>query len=356
MSDGLPETAETAERAWAPADLVAAAAPPNREPRLRIRLGVGDLPLVGLGERVGAGDAIVERLRDPVIEEVRLGRRPAPPPGTVVQAGVPLAGPRRPVLRFSSGGRTLHVTSGGMLRAVTGRHTETVYAPAAGVVEALGPAGMTIRADAIGVTGVLAVGDPTVGRLVIAVPRPEDELPLTEINVGAAGAILVAGARIDVEALTRARAMGVRGVIVGGVVGHDLRSFAASEARQRAAVHASQSFALLVLDGFGKRPIPPMAWALLLAAEGADVGIGTDPPMVLLDAATAAATTFGDRVRVVAEEALDRRGQIVEIVGRRRLPAGVLAMVARVALDGAGPGRPPEERQIPLADLERLEP
>jgi hypothetical protein len=352
----MSEVLAAAERAWDPADLVAAAASPHSAPRLRIRMGVGDRPLVGLGELVFAGDAVVQRLRDPVVEEVRLGRHPAPPAGTLVEAGVPLAGLRRPAPRFAAGGRTLHVTPGGVLRAVTARHTETVHAPAAGKVEALGPAGVTIRADAIGVGGVLAIGDPTFGRLVIAVRRPEDELPLPEINVGAAGAILVAGARIDVEALTRARAMGVRGVIVGGVVGRDLRSFAASEARQRASFHTSQSFALLVLDGFGKRPIPPLAWALLLAADGGDVGISSDPPMVLLDAATVAATAFADRVRVVADEALGRTGRVVEIVGRRRLPAGAMAMVARVALDGAGPGRSPEERLIPLADLERLEP
>ncbi|MGH2407722.1 MAG: hypothetical protein ACRDF7_06565 [Candidatus Limnocylindrales bacterium] len=355
--DGGADTAPPeAEPAWQPRDLVATAEQAQPGPRVRIGLGAGDRPLVRLGERIAAGDAIVERLRDPVVEEVRLGRRAAPPPGSTVEAGVPLDDLPSSALRFAASGRTLHTTSAGVLRAVTGRHVETVASPAAGVIETLGPTALTIRAEALGLTGVLAVGDPTNGRLVIAVRRPDDELPVTEINVGAAGTILVAGGRIDVEALTRARAMGVRGVIVGGVVGHDLRSFAASEARQRASLHASQSFVLLVLDGFGKRPIPPLAWALLLAAEGTDIGIGTDPPMALLQATTVAPPSFGDRVRVVADEDLDRTGRIVEIVGRRRLAAGALAFVARVALDGAGPGRPAQVRQIALADLERLGP
>ena len=353
MTDAGPSTPE---RGWTPADLVAAADAPRPGPLVRVRMGAGDRPMVGLGERVAAGDPVVERLRDPIVEEVRLGRRPAPPPGTLVQAGAPVADLTRPPVRFAGDGRTLHVTSAGMLRAVTGRHTEILRSPAAGVVEAVGPAGVFIRAAATGLSGLLAVGDPTTGRLVIAVRRPDEELPVTEINVGAAGAILVAGGRIDVEALTRARAMGVRGVIVGGIVGQDLRSFAASEARQRAALHASQSFVLLVLDGFGKRPIPPLAWAMLLAAEGGEVGVATDPAMVLLDPSTAPVMAFGDRVRVVSDEGLDRTGRVLEIVGRRRLPAGVLALVARVALDGAGPGRPAEERQIALADLERLGP
>ena len=38
------------------------------------------------------------------------------------------------------------------------------------------------------------------------------------LDVGLAGTIIVVGTRLDAETLTRARAMGVRGVIVGGFV------------------------------------------------------------------------------------------------------------------------------------------
>ncbi|HEY8167700.1 MAG TPA: hypothetical protein VIF84_03215 [Candidatus Limnocylindrales bacterium] len=331
---------------------VVAAASAIVEPTVRIRLGLGDRPLVTAGVHVRAGDPIAERLRDGGMAETRLGGIQEPEPGMLLEAGAPLGGKRRRVASPGRG-RTIYVTPGGTLRSVVGRHQETVGAPAAGVVLDVQATAIVLRTDGIGYAGTLMTGDPTVGRLMVGVARPDDELPVAAIDVTGAGAIVVAGARIDVEALTRARAMGVRGVVVGGVVGRDLRSFAASEARQRAAIHASPAFALLVLDGFGKRPIPPGVWAALIEAEGREVGIAADPAMILLDAATAIAPIGRDRVRAAAGELTGRTGRLIEIVGRRRLPAGVMAVVGRVAFE-AGGGQPPEERLVALADLERL--
>ncbi len=323
------------------------------EPVVRIRLGLGDRPLVRPGVHVAAGDAIAERLRDPELTETRLGGIQEPEPGALLEDGAPLGGKRRKVASPGHG-RVVYVTPGGTLRSVVGRHVEIVQAPAAGVIQAVLPTAIVLRTDGIGFPGTLMTGDPTTGRLMIGVARPDDELPVAAVDVGAAGAIVVAGARIDVEALTRARAMGVRGVVVGGVVGRDLRSFAASEARQRAAIHASPPFALLVLDGFGKRPIPPGVWAALIEAEGREVGIAADPAMILLDAATAIAPASPDRVRAAAGELTGRTGRLLEVVGRRRLPAGVMALVGRVAFEAGGSGQPPEERLVALADLELL--
>jgi hypothetical protein len=325
------------------------------EPVVRIRLGLGDRPIVAAGVHVAAGDAIAERLRDPQLAETRLGGIQEPEPGAMLEDGTPLGGSRRKVASPGHG-RAMYVTPTGTLRSIIGHHVEIVHAPAAGVVQAVLATAIVLRTDGIGYRGTLMTGDATNGRLMIGVARPDDELPVAAVDVGGAGAIVVAGARIDVEALTRARAMGVRGVVVGGVVGRDLRSFAASEARQRAAIHASPPFALLVLDGFGKRPIPPGVWAALIEADGREVGIVADPPMILLDAATAIAPVSPDRVRAAAGEMSGRSGRLLEVVGRRRLRAGVMAMVGRVAFEAGGSGQPPEERLVALADLERLGP
>jgi hypothetical protein len=331
------------------------ATPAVIEPVVRIRLGLGDRPLVAAGVHVAAGDPIAERLRDPGLADTRLGGIQEPEPGALLEDGMPLGGKRRKVASPGHG-RALYVTPGGNLRSIVGHHVEIVQAPAAGIVQAVLATAIVLRTDGIGYRGTLMTGDPTTGRLVIGVARPDDELPVAAIDVHGAGAIVVAGARIDVEALTRSRAMGVRGVVVGGVVGRDLRSFAASEARQRAAIHASPPFALLVLDGFGKRPIPPGVWAALIEAEGREVGIAADPAMILLDAATAIAPAAPDRVRAAAGEMTGRTGRLLEVVGRRRLPAGVMALVGRVAFEAGGSGQPPEERLVALADLERLGP
>jgi hypothetical protein len=61
---------------------------------------------------------------------------------------------------------------------------------------------------------------------------------------------------VDAETLTRARAMGVRGVVVTGLSSKERRDYLASEARQRSALHRLPPFAVLVLEGVVRRPLP----------------------------------------------------------------------------------------------------
>ena len=101
------------------------------------------------------------------------------------------------------------------------------------------------------------------------------------VDVGAAGAIIVAGARIDAEALTRARAVGIRGVIVAALGIKEQRDFLASERRGRAAVHGLPPFGILVLDGAARRPIASAMMAMFEAVEGGMVAIVGDPPALV---------------------------------------------------------------------------
>ncbi len=116
-------------------------------------------------------------------------------------------------------------------------------------------------------------GRPTVGRVMVAVDAPDAEIQTSRIDVSAAGAILVVGSRIDIEALSRARAIGAAGVITGGVASRDLRQLVSSEARQQAALHAAAPFGLVALGGYGRAPIPDHLWDLLVAADGRQAGL-----------------------------------------------------------------------------------
>jgi hypothetical protein len=173
------------------------------------------------------------------------------------------------------------------------------------------------------------------------------------VDVRGAGAVLVAGARVDVETITRARAMGVCGMIVGGMTGKDLRDMAASLVRQEAALHASPPFALVVLDGYGKRPIPEAHWECLVAAAGSDVGLSVDPPMVVLDAGQTIPSPRPGRVRVTGGEWLGRSGTVLEHIGLRRRLGGLFLDCVYAALDGVPPGAPAEVVEIAVADLEQ---
>jgi hypothetical protein len=164
-----------------------------------------------------------------------------------------------------------------------------------------------------------------------------------------AGSIIVAGARMDAEALTRARAVGIRGVVVAALGIKEQRDFLASERRGRAAVHGLPPFGILVLDGASRRPIASPLMGLFEAIEGGMVAIVGDPPtLVIDDPSVLLPAPPADLVRVRSGPLAGAEGAWAGLAGPRRFPAGVTLEAAFVRFGG----RPPVA--IPLGDLERF--
>ncbi len=328
---------------------------PITAPLVSIRLRPGDEPLVTPGERVSVGDPLLRRQRHPQVAEQPLRARSASAlaPGTRFGEGAELGGPGRRTLRYEGAGEVLYATPSGRLRAVVARHHAVVASPVTGTVRSLDPCALVVHAEGSALPAALAVGEPSHGTLAVAVDGPDAELHANRIDVRHAGAVLVAGSRVDIEGLTRARAMGVRGVIVGGVIGGDVVALRASIERQDASVHASPSFALIVLDGYGKRPVPRWTWDALVAAAGQEVGLGITPPQILLEPGAGLPAVDPLRVRVTAGPLLGRTGRFVRLLARRRRPAGVHLECALIDLDPVTLPGVAEQVEVPLADLER---
>jgi hypothetical protein len=168
------------------------------------------------------------------------------------------------------------------------------------------------------------------------------------LDVGRAGAIVVAGSRVDAEALTRARAMGVRGIVAASIATRDLRDIAASEARQRASLQPLPPFALLLLEGHLRTPIASPVMAVLAALAGREVAIVDDPPLVLFDPpAEPLPAVPPDLVRVRHGPSAGREGRWIGPAGRRRFAAAVHLDAGFVDLGD-------EVVAVPLSDLERF--
>ena len=333
--------------------------PPRRTavvaPRCTFGLALADRALVEAGDAIAAGDPLAERVTDVTVVEL------GPPLSGSFEPGAPVdpaslvgqvRGHRR--LRLIDRATVLHRAPDGAVRVAVGRLGETTTAPIAGTVESVDGRGIVVRADGDGLAAAFAWGGPVRGPLILAVRGPDEELRAGGVDVSVAGAVIVAGARIDIEALTRARALGVRGVICGGIVGKDLRQLEASEARQRASLHPMAGFGLAVIDGYGRRPIPGPTWDALTAAAGREVAIVTDPPMVVLDSALPHRATSG-LARVIAGEHLGREGRVLDLRGSVRTSAAGYQPAALVRLNGRTPSEPPEQRILALTDLERLD-
>jgi hypothetical protein len=307
----------------------------------------GDRALVIEGESIMAETPIAERLRDARTAVVAGGTDgdAAAEPGA---RWIPAPGRRGQDHDAQRPGELLF-RSGGRWRIGTGDHAEPLLAPFGGVVHDVRPGiGLRLRSEATALLGAETLAGPTSGRLAI-VTGPDGEVRAPQVDVSAAGAILVAGARIDAEALTRARAVGVRGVVVAALGVKERRDFLASERRGRAAVHGLPPFAILVLDGAAGRPIASPVMDILRALDGRMVAIVGDPPcLVISDATAQLPRPPADLVWVRSGPLVGAEGRWAGLAGPRRFAGGVILESGFVRFGD----RPPVA--VPLGDLERF--
>jgi hypothetical protein len=307
----------------------------------------GDRALVVAEQRVDRATVLAERVRNPrtiVVagpadgeEAVEPGMHWTAPPGRRNREG---EAERSGELLFRSGGQW---------RVGVGEEAEPLEAPFAGLVTEVRPGiGLRLRGEVRGVRALEMLGVATSGRLAIAT-GPDGEVRAPHVDVTAAGAILVAGARIDAEALTRARAVGVRGVIVAALGVKERRDFLASERRGRAAVHGLPPFAILVLEGSAGRPIASPVMDVLRSLEGRTVSLLDDPAcLVVGDRDVELPTPPVDLVRVRSGPLVGAEGRWAGLAGPRRFSAGVVLEAGLVRFGD----RPPVA--VPLGDLERF--
>lgn len=304
----------------------------------------GDRPLVAAGEAVVRGAPLADRVRDPRTDVVGgLGQPGDSQPGAFMAPA-----PRRGREVEAARGELLF-RSGGRWRIGTGDHHDPLEAPFAGIVRAVRPGtAISLRSPARGILGREVLAGPTSGRLEIIAPR-DGEVRASQIDVGGAGAILVVGAHIDAEAITRARAVGVRGIVVAALGVKERRDVLASERRGRAAVHGLPPFAILVLDGAVRRPIASPHMAILEHLAGRTVAIVEHPPcLVIDDGEVELPAPDGDLVRVVAGPLAGAEGHWAGLAGPHRFPGGVVLEAGYVRFAG----RPAVA--VPIGDLERF--
>jgi hypothetical protein len=321
---------------------------------VRFPLRPGDRALVAVGDTLVPGSRIIDRVRDARLVEVRGGVGEDARPG---DRWSPQAGSGIPLRRGSDKplGELLFELNG-QWRMAAGEHTEPTDTPIAGVVHEVRPGvGIGVRAEGRVIRGVEALGEPTRGVLALGAESGEGAagpgivLRPGSLDIGLAGTILVIGSRVDAEALTRSRAMGLRGVIVGGLAGKERRDFLASEARQRASLHKLPPFAVLVLDGAMRRRIAGPISAIFSALAGRDVAIVTDPPALIFDEPKIKLPVpKADLVRIRSGERAGREGRWGGLAGLRRFADGTFLEAGWVHLEESG------TVAVPLADLERF--
>jgi hypothetical protein len=341
-----------------PMRFLARAERPVLAPLARFRVHAADRVLVAPGELVAAGQPVLEQHRETVVVEVssrgplaelRPGDEVDPamlPPGGALGRSGPKPGERA---------RLLYVGADDLARVAVGRSVQVLASPVDGEVEEVTAGQLSIRTAGVGLGGRIGWGQPVSGRLMLGVPSPDAELRASAIDIAAAGSILVAGARLDIEALTRARAIGVAGIICGGLVGRELRQLEESDTRQRAALHVTAPFAVVALDGYGRRILPTLAWDLLVAAAGRPAGLFPESRLVVIGGEPTDLDLSDHEpgvVRITSGEGTGRLARLVGLAGPVRRSGGMYLPCGFI--EETGPDGSPRRRIVPLSDLERL--
>jgi hypothetical protein len=232
---------------------------------------------------------------------------------------------------------------------------ERVIGHVAGRVRSVERRAVVIEVPAAIVEGVDGSGDAVHGELVVAVHEPGEELRAAAIDVATAGKIVVGGSRASAETLTRARAMGVAGIVLGGVLDKELRDFEVIQRRRRELGGMTGAFALLLLEGYGKVGVDPQLFAWLRAQSGRMASLfGADRRMYVYDAAPPPArrplASVGDRVVAHRRPVQGRSGTLVAVLDElHAAPSGIPTRMGLVRFED---GR---LAPVPLANLEAVQ-
>lgn len=245
------------------------------------RAQVGEL--VRAGDIIAAGAVLAGALRVPGAR--RLGLSPADfarelraRVGSDVAARTVLARVGRRFPRSVTApidGRLLHVTVDGDLYIAPIVDRWTVRATLDGVVSRSDDAVVEIEGEAWCLQGAAAYGPDAIGELTVGVDEPDADLSPARIDVRLSGRIIVGGARVSAEAITRAHACGVAGLVAGGVPPAGLRVVYGDAVTASGSPSRDDRPTVLCLLGFGSARLPKAVYEPFAALAGARAAIHT---------------------------------------------------------------------------------
>jgi hypothetical protein len=234
---------------------------------------------------------------------------------------------------------------------------------------------VSIRTVGSRLFGLIGLGNPVAGEVVIATGGPAEELPAAKVSGDFKGKIVVGGAWASGAAIKKLVEVGAAGLITGGFVDREVISglgiatedrlspWRLKPSEQSVGDEVSPSLALMATEGFGQVAINAHTWAFLQEFNGSHgvlftatrvVGYLARPQLIfvntnLLDDDAPQGTTSlapGSLARLVDQASL---GQSVEIASgpkRSRRGDGNMVEVVEVLLPNG------QYKVVPLANIE----
>ncbi len=141
------------------------------------------------------------------------------------------------------------------------------------VVEVMSGEGVVVETVASFIQGIFGIGGETIGEVKVAVERPDQELAPELITDDMKGKVVVGGSYVSVEALQKAREVGVAAVVVAATDDVVIRDFLGYDIGVAITGHEQVGLTLILTEGFGRLPMAKKTFSLLKELEGKEASV-----------------------------------------------------------------------------------
>ena len=136
------------------------------------------------------------------------------------------------------------------------------------IIEVIPTQGAVVESRCAFVQGIFGVGGETAGTITLAVKSPDEVLTADHLTATHTGQIVIGGALAQKETFARARELGIRALVVGGVHDRDLRDLLGYDLGVAITGTEKIGFTLIITEGFGTIPMAKRTFDLLSAKSG----------------------------------------------------------------------------------------
>jgi hypothetical protein len=128
--------------------------------------------------------------------------------------------------------------------------------------------GVAVETEASLVQGIFGIGGETRGRIKVVVKTVNDPLTTQDITEDCKDMIIVGGSIVDQPALDKARSVGAKGVIVGGIEDSTLKKFLGYDIGVAITGHEKCGVSVMVTEGFGRMRMADHTFKLINSLVG----------------------------------------------------------------------------------------
>jgi hypothetical protein len=141
------------------------------------------------------------------------------------------------------------------------------------VVDVLPREGVVIETHAAFLQGIFGIGGEQQGKLHVASASPDEDLTPENLSEEQRGGVVVGGRRIHGETAPRARELGIKALIAGGIDDQDLKEILGYDLGVAVTGSEKLGLTIIITEGFGQIAMARRTFSLLRSLAGRDASV-----------------------------------------------------------------------------------